>query len=109
MADNIVDYLVIGGGTAGCVMASRLIERTGMRVALLEAGPGSGPDVMYSGNPLDAMGLWGSAVDWEFRTTPQSGLDGAVLGCARGKVLGGSSSINGLVHLRGHASSDDAW
>jgi choline dehydrogenase-like flavoprotein len=57
MADNIVDYLVIGGGSAGCVVASRLVERTGMRVALLEAGAGSGPEVMYSGNPLDAMGL----------------------------------------------------
>jgi choline dehydrogenase len=109
MADNIVDYLVIGGGSAGCVVASRLVERTGMRVALLEAGPGAGPEVMYSGNPLDAMGLWGSSVDWAFTTTPQAGLDGAVLGCPRGKVLGGSSSINGLVHLRGHASSYDAW
>ena len=109
MADNIVDYLVIGGGSAGCVMASRLLERTGARVALLEAGASSGPEVMYSGNPLDAMGLWGSPVDWAFTTTPQAGLDGAVLGCPRGKVLGGSSSINGLVHLRGHASSYDAW
>jgi choline dehydrogenase len=109
MTDNIVDYLVIGGGSAGCVVASRLFERTGMRVALLEAGAGSGPDVMYSGKPLDAFGLWGSPVDWAFTTTPQAGLDGAVLGCPRGKVLGGSSSINGLVHLRGHASSYDAW
>jgi choline dehydrogenase len=109
MADDIVDYLVIGGGSAGCVMASRLVERTGMRVALLEAGAGNGPDVMYSPNPLDAFGLWGSPVDWAFTTTPQAGLDGAVLGCPRGKVLGGCSSINGLVHLRGHASSYDAW
>ncbi|WAJ42528.1 GMC family oxidoreductase N-terminal domain-containing protein [Mycobacterium sp. Aquia_216] len=109
MVDNTVDYLVIGGGSAGCVMATRLVERTGMRVAVLEAGPGSGPDVMYSGNPLDAMGLWRSPVDWAFNTTAQAGLDGAVLGCPRGKVLGGSSSINGLVHLRGHASSYDAW
>jgi choline dehydrogenase len=109
MAGEIVDYLVIGGGSAGCVVASRLVERTGARVALLEAGAGTGPDVMYSGSPLDAIGLWGSPVDWAFTTTPQAGLNGAVIGCPRGRVLGGSSSINGLVHLRGHASSYDAW
>lgn len=109
MADNKVDYLVVGGGSAGCVMASRLLERTGLRVALLEAGPDTGPEAMYSGIPLDAMSLWRSPVDWALSTTPQPGLDGAVIGCPRGKVLGGSSSINGLVHLRGHASSYDAW
>ena len=109
MADNIVDYLVIGGGSAGCVVASRLVERTGLRVGLLEAGADRGPERMYSPNPLDAMGLWGSPVDWAFTTTAQAGLNGAVLGCPRGRVLGGSSSINGLVHLRGHASSYDAW
>jgi choline dehydrogenase len=109
MGDNRVDYLVIGAGTAGCVVASRLVERTGLRVALLEAGPDTGPEAMYSGIPLDAMSLWRSPVDWALSTTPQAGLDGAVIGCPRGKVLGGSSSINGLVHLRGHASSYDAW
>ncbi|MCV7413474.1 hypothetical protein AWC05_02810 [Mycobacterium florentinum] len=109
MADSRVDYLVIGAGSAGCVLASRLVEGTGLRVALLEAGPDTGPEAMYSGIPLDAMSLWRSPVDWALSTTPQAGLDGAVIGCPRGKVLGGSSSINGLVHLRGHASSYDAW
>jgi choline dehydrogenase len=64
---------------------------------------------MSSANNLDAMQLLGSPVDWAFTTTPQTALGGAVLGCPRGKVLGGSSSINGLVHVRGHASSYDAW
>lgn len=109
IVDNAFDYVVIGGGSAGCVLASRLSENTGMRIALLEAGASDGPESMSSAESIDAMKLWGSPVDWAFTTTPQTGLDGAVLACPRGKVLGGSSSINGLVHARGHASSYDAW
>jgi choline dehydrogenase len=109
IVENTFDYVVIGGGSAGCVLASRLSENTGMRIALLEAGASNGPESMSSGNSLDAMKLWGSPVDWAFTTTPQTGLDGAALACPRGKVLGGSNSINGLVHARGHASSYDAW
>lgn len=107
--DNRFDYVVIGAGSAGCVVASRLSEHAGVRVALIEAGAGSGPAAMSSANNLDAIQLLGSSVDWGFTTTPQIALDGAILGCPRGKVLGGSSSINGMLHVRGHASSYDAW
>jgi choline dehydrogenase len=86
--DNTFDYVVVGGRSAGCVLASRLSENTGMRmrIALLEAGASDGPESMSSANSLDAMKLWESPVDWAFTTTPQPGLDGAALACPRGKV-----------------------
>lgn len=107
--EQIFDYVIVGGGTAGAVLAARLSEDPDARVALLEAGPRSGPAIMSDGNPEAGVGLWGSSVDWNYTTTPQSGTENTVHTWPRGRVLGGSSSINGLTHLRGHASSYDAW
>ena len=101
------DYVVVGGGTAGCVMAARLSEDPDTRVVLLEAGPSEGPEGMS--DPAAAFGLWDSAVDWSYTTVPQPGTDGAVHRWPLGKVLGGSSAINMMLHLRGHRASYDAW
>ena len=96
------DYVIVGGGTAGCVLAARLSENPDAQVLLLEAGDDAIPG-------LDYVGLWDSPVDWAFRTTPQAGLDGVALPVPRGRVLGGCSAINSMAHVRAHRSSYDAW
>ena len=101
------DYIVVGAGSAGCVVASRLSEDADVRVLLLEAGARRGPDAI--GVPAMWPTLLGGEADWGFETVGQQGLDGRTLAYARGKVLGGSSSINAMCHLRGHRDSYDPW
>jgi choline dehydrogenase-like flavoprotein len=109
MKENLVfDYIVIGGGAAGCVVASRLSEDADMSVCLLEAG---GPD----SNPLVHMPAGVAAMvptsinNWQYQTVPQPGLNGRIGYQPRGKTLGGSSSINAMAYHRGHPRDFDRW
>jgi choline dehydrogenase-like flavoprotein len=102
------DYVIAGGGSAGCVLAARLSEDPNVRVCLLEAG---GPDdsVLIRTPALAAVMLPRRLHNWSFETVPQPGLAGRRGYQPRGRTLGGSSSINAMVYIRGHRGDYDDW
>ena len=102
-----IDWLIVGGGTAGCVLANRLSTDSHLNVAVLEAG--SWPTDVAVDAPLAWPGLQGGPNDHAYRTVPQPGLDGRPLPCPRGKGFGGSSLINAMGHQRGDARAYDRW
>lgn len=101
------DYVIVGTGSAGCVLAARLTEDPGTSVLVLEAGPRSRKLELRI--PAAFAQLFQSEVDWAFRTAPQAGLDGREVFYPLGRTLGGSSAINAMMVLRGHRADWDAW
>ncbi|MFZ6049723.1 choline dehydrogenase [Pseudomonas sp. CR3202] len=105
---NRYDYIIIGAGSAGCVLANRLTEDAGTSVLVLEFG-GSDRSVLIQMPSAFSIPMNTKKYNWRYETVAEPHLDGRRLHCPRGKVLGGSSSINGLVYIRGHAYDFDEW
>ena len=107
MADEY-DYIVIGAGSAGAVLAGRLSEDPGTRVLLLEAGPADKSFWIHL--PIGyGKTMWDKTYNWCFHTDPDPNMNGRRIYWPRGKTLGGSSSINGLIYIRGQREDYDHW
>jgi len=102
------DYIIVGAGSAGCILANRVTEDPNVTVLLVEAG-GSDRSIFIQMPTALFIPMNTTKYNWGFESLPETGLDGRVLHCPRGKVLGGSSSINGMVFVCGHASDFDEW
>ncbi|MGC2411694.1 MAG: GMC family oxidoreductase N-terminal domain-containing protein, partial [Stellaceae bacterium] len=108
MAAKSYDYVIVGAGSAGCTLARRLTEDPGVRVLLLEAGG-------WDRDPWIKIPLgWGRILekrlhDWMYFTEPEANVNGRRIECARGKVIGGSSSINAMAYVRGNPGDYDRW
>jgi len=102
------DYIICGAGSAGCVLANRLTENPDVSVLVIEAG---GPElgVEAISTPLRLLELWNTEYDWAYFTSEQKHCNGRKIHWPRGRVVGGSSSLNGMLYVRGHASDYDNW
>jgi choline dehydrogenase len=104
---GVHDYVIVGGGSAGCVLASRLSEDPGTRVLLLEAGPEADADEIAI--PAAMSRLFQTKYDWNYTTVPQERADDRPVYWPRGRVLGGSSAINAMIYIRGSRYDYDGW
>jgi choline dehydrogenase-like flavoprotein len=104
---NTFDYVIVGAGSAGCVLATRLTEDPDIKVALIEAG---GPDADQEIHiPAAFSQQFKTRLDWDFDTDPEPGLGGRRAYLPRGKTLGGSSSMNAMIYIRGNPADYDGW
>src|SRR5215208_785146 len=101
------DYIIVGAGSAGCVLAARLSEDPDVSVLLIEAGPPDEKELIHV--PAAFGSLFKTDVDWDYATFPEEGCNRRMMYMPRGKTLGGSSSINAMVYIRGNRLDYDGW
>jgi choline dehydrogenase len=106
-AADTYDYVIIGAGSAGCALAARLAEDASSNILVIEAGPPDSHQAIHV--PVAFPQLFKTPFDWDYTSVPQSGLAGNTVYIPRGKVYGGSSSINAMIYMRGHPNSYNAW
>src|SRR5436190_3465763 len=104
---RMFDYVIVGAGSAGCVLANRLSEDPDTSVLLVEAGPPDSEEGLHI--PVAFSQLYKTPFDWDFSTEPEPALDGRNVYLPRGRVLGGSSSLNAMVYIRGNRRDYDEW
>ncbi|MFP7571123.1 choline dehydrogenase [Marivita sp. S2033] len=107
MPERQADYLIVGAGSAGCALAYRLSEAGRSVIVIEHGGSDAGPFIQMPGALSFPMSM--RRYDWGFRTDPEPHLGGRRMACPRGKVVGGSSSINGMIYVRGHPQDFDHW
>lgn len=103
------DYIIIGAGTTGCVIASRLSENPDTRVLLLEAGGMDDKPGFHNSDLMSYLSTWWSDADWQYMSEPEQYLNGRKVPLSQGKVVGGGSAINGMMHVRGSRHDYDYW
>ena len=105
--DELFDVVIVGAGSAGCALARRLTDDPSVNVALVEAG--GHPTHPFIAAPTEYFKLWGTEIDWNYESVPQRGTADRRHRLPRGRVLGGTNSINGMVYLRGARKDFDGW